>query len=81
MCACTGPAVGTVSDEAYRPPPPFVHGPEDERRWGMCVAIAEATVVEGGGLTLAQARWHESRTLYRSDLPTGDAADPPARRR
>lgn len=78
MGADPEPTAGTVSADGDGTPPLSVSTPEGGRRWALCRAIAEATVLEGGGLTLAQARWHVARDLFRSDLPSGDPEDPPA---
>lgn len=72
---------GGSREESQPPLPPLTWVPEEERRWRLCVAIAETNILEGGGLTLAQARWYEARDLFRSDLPTGDPLDPPAQLR
>jgi len=67
---------------AATPRPPFVVGPEAERRWDLCHALAERnTTLAGEGpsdLTAAQAAWYETRALYFSDIPTGDPAEPAA---
>ena len=67
---------------AARPRPPFVLGPEAERRWDLCVALATRNTALAGegpsGLTAADAAWYEARDLFHSDIPTGDPDEPPA---
>ena len=42
---------------------------EERRRWGLCVQAAEALIAETGTVTARQV----ALSLYRSDLPNGDA--------
>lgn len=57
--------------------PPYVRSPEERERWDVCEEIAEATsrLHEPSGQPDMTFVWFCTRSMYRSDIRTGTAAD------
>ncbi len=56
--------------------PPYVITEADQARWDLSMAIAETTIAElGDGTPDTAFLWSYARTVYHSELPTGDPAE------
>ena len=64
-------------DPAGTPYPPYVRTDEERRRWDVCVegAVAYSELCEPGGVADSQFVWYFTRSIYKSDIPTGTPDD------
>ena len=60
-------------DEGKTPYPPYVVTPEQQRRWDAAGAAARKVAEEIGGNETTV--WLATRSLYKSDIPTGFAPE------
>jgi len=63
-------------DPTGTPRPPYVTTEAERQRWDLCVLIAREIVDlhEGPGENAAM-RWQMVRSIYQSDMETGDPAE------
>jgi hypothetical protein len=59
--------------------PPYVRTREDRCRWDICLktAAAMSELCEPSGVADSRYVWFMTRSLYRSDILTGDPGDSP----